>query len=687
MNPLKDFVQADKDKKLADKVHRLYRSAVSYKTSAGLYEKWDESERFWLGEQWPEVSPTTKNLPRPMTNHYASIIEQKVAGLTYDLPEMFFEPVEDIRQMEIEMQQGGQNEIRDIDAADILSHITRWQGEKVGLQSILDEVARMAAKMGTGILFSPWDNSIIGGGPNARYIGDIRCSCIDNGDFYTGDPTNPKLQEQPWVMLAERRPKKEIVEYYAEWAPEIVQIIETDDLEFKPVFDHKTEQDDADYVDILHYFWKVPLNKDKRKAVDEVEKKEEGETTRKGGKPAGGDNPKEAKPSQDMPQEQMQQGMMPGQEMMPGMLEQKPGAMMPPEQGMMPPQQEPEEIRTHKLNYAVVCQGYVLRKEVDLYRHGLYPFVSFNWYPRRKSFWGKGEAEDLIPNQKEENRLAGIALMSAHQTGLPNIRYRPDFVRRSDIPTGPGGGIIPDRSPGNWSIDYLHPPTPASHIPQLRESLSAGMKEVSGVHEAWTGKAPSADLNASAIMALQEAAGVRIRGIQRRLMDMVEDLGRLWLAHWKEFWEEERMVRVAGESKSAGFFWFTMTAFRDMEFDIRCQAGANNPFSKTLQSTALDGMFDRGLITPEEYFEMLPLDVFPKADILLERRMQRMEQQKMEELEARLAIINQAVSEIVAQSQAAGVPVDAQAVSGLMEILQQTEQEIAQMQQQQGGMM
>lgn len=565
---LEGIAQAEDEKKIADRLRAHYRSGVQHKQSLGLYDEWAEYDRFWNADQWPAPTARTQKFPRPVTNHFASIIEQKVAGLTYELPEMYFEPVEG----EPNLEEGG-IESADAEASEMLSVIAENQSDKLEYEELMDLGVRSAALLGTGIWFFYWDNTVVAGGPTSQYIGDVKGYEIDATDFFVGDPTNRDMQSQPWVMLAERRPVKEVKTFYERFAPGIVDLLEGGDQGGKDtqVYEHqRTEQKDADYVDVIHCWWK-----------ERVENKT---------------------------------------------VVQKPREVEADDSFSAEVEEEDFVTYTDQLHYAVECQGYLLRHEEDM-QPNLYPFICFQWYPKRKSFWGKSESVDLIANQKEDNRLAGIAILAAYNNGVPDLRYHPEYVDVKDLVHGPGGRIIKDSSPGGISgVGYIDARTPAAHIPELRQTVTGGMKETSGVHEAWTGKAPSADLNASAIIALQEAAGVRIRGIQRRLVKAIRETGELWLAYWKEHYTEARLFRKVGPANQIGFVWFNMMDYKEMKFDVRVQAGTASPFSKTLALANLDKMMEMGLISPEEYLDMMPADVMPQAKKILAQREADLEQ-------------------------------------------------------------
>lgn len=526
--------------KLADKIKKRFLAGVAYKRSQGFYDKWREYQNFWECNQWPDPTPDTEMLPRPATNYFASIIERKVAALLADSPEIYFEPKE------------GNPENMNVDeAAFLLTQMAKYQAENLGgndedvtLEELLEEGVRAAALFGTGIWYFAWDNTIIGGIPGiSAYVGNIVGQEIDPTMFFPGNPSDPSIQTQPWIILAERRNVDEVKNFYRPYAGDVVDNIEIEKTQSETmVYEHeKVEQEESGQVTVLHCWWK--------------------ETNKDSGE--------------------------------------------------------------KELNYAAECQGYLLRYEERFYEHGLYPFVVFRWYPRRKNFWGKPESADLINNQKEVNRLDAIMLLAGYTTGMPHIRYKKQFVDPRDITNDPGT-LIEDGSPlGAWAVDYMIPPPMPGYLAAMRDRLAADMKDVSGAHDAWAGKAPSKDLNASAIIALQEAAGIPMKGIQKRLYRAIREIGVLWLAFWKEFCTEARLIKITTPNNQVGVAWFRGTDFKDMRFDVKVKAGVASPYSRALYMTNLDRMLSANVITPEEYLELLPPDVFPKAHQILQKRRQQ----------------------------------------------------------------
>ncbi len=598
--------QAPQDKKKAERVKRYLQAGQNYKTSRNFYEEWAEYQRFWEADQWPAAKPGTENFPRPVTNHFAEIIDMKVAGMTYERPGLYFEPKKgslkdnfDVPVIPVDPEEVEDGEELTVSAGELLTTIAEDVADQNDIENILESFTRSSALLGNGILYCYWDNSIEGIGEGA-YIGEIGIMEIDVADFYVGDPKEPDVQKQPYIIVTERRPLEQVKKDYDRYSEQAKSLRADPQSTRTRTYDHeKVEQDEADYVDLVH-FW------EKETVEEEVEYGDDKFTRRR-----------------------------------------------------------------LQVNYMVVCQTYVLREEKDFHPNKRYPFVNFIWMPRRKSFYGKPESVDLINNQKELNRLQGIALLGAYKTGLPNVVFKKDFVKREDIPVGPGGQVIEDRSPPGqgWGVDYLQPPTIASYIPLLRDSMSQGMKDASGVHEAWSGKAPSAHLNASAIMALQEAAGVRIRGIQRRYYAAVRDLGELFLGYIMKYYTENRLFKVYAKKNIEGKAWFELDKFQSLNFEPKVTKGSASPYAKTVIASTLERMLELGAIDAELYLQMLPPEVFPKVIELLELKEDRKDENRQVALEQQKAIVDEVVSQVVGKAQEEGVEITPEALQEMRDLI------------------
>ncbi len=87
---------------------------------------------------------------------------------------------------------------------------------RIGLSQLLDTALRNAYVAGSGFIYTYFDPTVrtglyadrAGGTP---ILGDIACEVIRSENVYFGDPTCTRLQAQPYIILAERKPMAEIL--------------------------------------------------------------------------------------------------------------------------------------------------------------------------------------------------------------------------------------------------------------------------------------------------------------------------------------------------------------------------------------------------------------------------------------------------------------------------------------------
>lgn len=649
-NPLSSFQQGDKAKRLAERIMKRFQAGMDYKSSQGLYSLWAEYDDFWNADQWPEATAETEDLPRPVTNHFAKIIEQKIAAIIYEQNDIYYEPMEGNAVNDGEPAEGLED--ADAAAARTLSDVAHYEYARLDMDELIEDACRDAATLCNGIFFFPWDNGIVGGGRRSRWKGAITGYTIDPTNFYPGDPESKDIQTQPWIIMTEHIPLATVKKRkeYNQAAVKSLAPKEDEDSTDRPYTQQSVEQDETGYVDLIHCFWKEEVEDDSADDAADTD-------TNTG---AAGETP----PADELPPEES----IPTDEEL--MLATSPELL----------RDQPQKPKVN-LNYAVVCNGVLLRHTEYLYKHGLYPFASFQWYPKRFSFFGKPESADIIANQKEENRLAAVALYAAYTSGVPDTEYSTKHIDKQSISGGVGGRLIANNDPsGAVNGVKIHQAAGSSaHIPQLRESVVSGMNDTSGVTEAFTGKAPSSDLNASAIIALQEAAGVRIRSIQRRFNRALVEVGKIWLAHWKEFCEEARLIRITGEQDDdSGWMWFKGTDYADMEFDVKVKSGTASPFNRSLYISLLDKMLEGQVIGPDEYLEFLPVDVFPRVSQLMQRRKEKQEEAQQMQLVQKITMMKAAIEQIITEARANGVPITAEAVQMMSQLVQQIAVEAAQ---------
>lgn len=271
-----------------------------------------------------------------------------------------------------------------------------------------------------------------------------------------------------------------------------------------------------------------------------------------------------------------------------------------------------------------VASGLTIRKPFDT-ELTLYPIAVMQWERRKKSIFGVGDTEGLIPNQKAINLLVAMQILAVQLTGWPKLVYKSNAIDPWKVTNAPGE-MIEDRSPLGQGdgVKYLTPGTINTQAANLVDAILGYTRQMTGADEAATGSAPSADLNATAIMLLQKAAAIPIESIKRRFYRLIEDIGRIWEDFWKVKYNIERQVMLKDEDGESYPEMFNGSQYQGTELNLKIDVGPSSTYSESLMLSSLDKALDRGDINYEQYLKYAPRTVVPFRD----RLMKEIEQKK-----------------------------------------------------------
>ncbi|MBA9088729.1 hypothetical protein FHR92_005247 [Fontibacillus solani] len=301
-----------------------------------------------------------------------------------------------------------------------------------------------------------------------------------------------------------------------------------------------------------------------------------------------------------------------------------------------------------KIYFEKEASGQTIKKAVDT-GFELYPIVVIQWERRKKSIHGVGDAEGIIPNQKAINGLMAMQLLSVQLTGWPKMVYNPNFIDAKSINNDPSQAIPDQSPPGQRSIDYLTPGAISPHANGLVEAFMDYTKQLSSAQDAATGDMSKGNLNATAIMLLQKAAGVPIESIKKRFYRAMEDVGRVWEQFWKVKYNMARRVNLQDDDGNDYSEEFTGTDYTDVGLNLKIDIGPASSYSEELMMASLDKLYDKDAIDLEDYLEYAPKNVIPFKDRLLKKVREAKEQQA--QLEAQAAQMPQADPAAQAQAQ------------------------------------
>lgn len=121
--------------------------------------------------------------------------------------------------------------------------------------------------------------------------------------------------------------------------------------------------------------------------------------------------------------------------------------------------------------------------------------------------------------------------------------------------------------------------------------------------------------NTSAIVAVREVAMMPIQTIQTRFYAFCEQVARLWAEFWITGYGK-RALTVRDEF-GTWYLPFDGERYRDLMLRVKVDVGAATLWSESQSIVTLDNLFDRGVITAEQYLRRLPRGIVPDVDGLL----------------------------------------------------------------------
>jgi hypothetical protein len=327
-----------------------------------------------------------------------------------------------------------------------------------------------------------------------------------------------------------------------------------------------------------------------------------------------------------------------------------------------------------------VCGNVVVKPKTNTNRK-LYPLEVMQWKRRKKSIFGVGDTEGLIPNQKSINFLIAMQILSVQNTGWPKMLIKKEFIRQNPTNT-PGEILVDSGPPGSWNAQYMVPGMISQAAQGLVSDIMEYTKEASGANESSMGEQVGAQLNASAIMMLQKAAGIPIDSIKRRFYVSMKRIGEIWEEFFKVNYNTTRLVKLKDENQDPYTASFNGSDHQDTQFELKIDIGPSSGYSESMVMNTLDKFYDKGDIDISMYLKYVPANVAPFKERMLKDIQQHQDQQQQQMTQQNQPIMPNAIDQLLAQ-----LPKNEQDLFKKMPPEQQmaiTNQMMAHLQQQQG---
>ncbi len=267
---------------------------------------------------------------------------------------------------------------------------------------------------------------------------------------------------------------------------------------------------------------------------------------------------------------------------------------------------------TYRVMAVVTVEGTVVRPPFDIGIR-MYPLAAFRWETHGDNAYGESEVTHLIQNQIAINRAVTAGANAVMMMGMPIMVVNEDVVPVAV--TNDPGQIIPVNGAEDLhnALRYVAPADFAPQFEGLVSSMIENTLTQSGANDAALGDARPD--NASAILALQDAARIPLKLLQHRFYAFMEDIARIWA----EFWVCLYGRRTLQVSDAAGvwYFPFDAAAVRDTVIRATVDVGPAGMWSELQSRQTLDSLLQAGVLTPLQYLERLPRGTLPRQAELI----------------------------------------------------------------------
>ena len=245
----------------------------------------------------------------------------------------------------------------------------------------------------------------------------------------------------------------------------------------------------------------------------------------------------------------------------------------------------------------------------------LYPVAYFNWQSTKNSFHGTSPISSLIPNQKFINRAFSMVMKHMTDAAFSKVVYDKSRIPEWSNEVGEaiaavGGTSIADAvqvvGVGELADDYID-------LLNMTVDLT---RELCGATETALGEG-SAD-NASAILALQEAAKIPLEQVRHSYFGCIEDVANIWADMMCAYYSDQRLLPYhtdAGDVAERVSF----SALRNSMLRAHVDVGEISRYSAAGALSMLNRLLDAGCITPIQYIERLPAGLVHDRARLLEQ--------------------------------------------------------------------
>lgn len=257
---------------------------------------------------------------------------------------------------------------------------------------------------------------------------------------------------------------------------------------------------------------------------------------------------------------------------------------------------------------------------------GMYPIVPIIWETQPNNARGVSEVEMLIPNQLELNKTLVRRSISIKQTAYSKLAVDENAISNPED-LDKVGGIIKVNGGGSQAVSnmvtYLNPANQSPDAKMFSDEVLADTRDLAGASDVMMGNYDPARVSGTAIASIREQQTLPINEQIEMYKQFVEEVAQLYFEMWVTYNPKE--IEMDGITLNTA-------ELQEIIPNVRIDISENTAMSKVVEKTSLDNLLTQGIITLEEYVELLPDHAdMPKkkleAIVLKRQQMQEQQQQ------------------------------------------------------------
>lgn len=577
---------------------KLYENGRGYLSSMGLSTKLPLYNRFYEGDQWPAPTRATRSLPRPVVNFIKMIVRSKKSFILASKARIHYEA-----------------ELSEVDLT-ALNDFADYMVKEIGQEELDREAVQEACVEGTYIYHYYWDSEAVG--RDGRVAGGMRAELLDPLAVVFENPTQRDEQKQKWIIIVTRE-TVDSVKAKADKGVDLTAIVpdEADADDYGTV-----EQEGSKLCTVLTRYFR----KDGEVYVEQATK---GVCFRA---------PAPIAPDVEAARAEL--------------FSDTPAAEDAEEDGDVDP---PNNDLPDSAGKAAEKSREKEPLKGERSRAYLYPIVVGQYEPRKKSIYGIGEVEGLIPNQKYVNTLLGMALLNVMAVAWDKYIAHPNALRHQVINNEPGQVLIDYSNTNGQGIKRMGGAALSSLPVSLVEAIMTMTRTVTGSSEVMNGETIGTGFSGAAIALLQEAAKHPINDLREAFWNVKKKQGMVMAQFFRLFYQGAEYVREEEQDQEDGSVakvkvraTFDAAALENVRYDVVCEAtiGTNSSSAGTI--ALLDQLFTGGHISLTTYIKLYPSDALTNKSELLEA-VESMEADKVTLLEESLKQVQGELDRCMAQ--------------------------------------